>query len=344
MKDARTEMAHVLKNLDQLMPGLWQELYPRRTIAPREFWSPEGPPLKMALALLEYEHRTFDSPRETEGNALLRIIAAVARRWKMPAYWIKDSLAEALWRSKAPNGLRFEDISMPFPAWTLHVPKGLLVDPDGEEITFVSCGRIPSEVPRIPGLKSVSNVKAPMFVGVAGNGAHDGSVWHWYYPMDLAVSTVIPEGTLEGLAGDLDHSRLPRGQLEPSQNAFLNQLKNFTIIVNLVLSNSGFVEQYVGAFDDPMLMQLDRPAKNKGGRLREALYRPRVIGEKYLLKTRAHRIGMPSPTAATSRETKMPHWVCGHVRMQPYGPQGTLRKPVWIEPYQTGGATDPFGR
>jgi hypothetical protein len=46
------------------------------------------------------------------------------------------------------------------------------------------------------------------------------------------------------------------------------------------------------------------------------------------------------PTDLDKRKIK-PHWKRGHIKSPPYGPKHSLKKVIWLQPYQTGVSSEP---
>ena len=85
-------------------------------------------------------------------------------------------------------------------------------------------------------------------------------------------------------------------------------------------------------YNDWAVRMLKRISKGPGRTVE--YWQPHIIGKHYKLRYE-HRTGQGG-THASPRG----HWVSGFWREQPHGPQRSLRKTLWIEPFWRGGKTE----
>jgi len=108
---------------------------------------------------------------------------------------------------------------------------------------------------------------------------------------------------------------------EPEGASDMSVLVQMCIKVLLYMQTQGAVRTDEFYAEGDAVQQLARVGRKKVSKLERRLAR------------RYNRI-IVGPTQGIQYEhgEKMPHWRRGHIRMQPHGPQSSLRKPVFIAP------------
>jgi hypothetical protein len=82
------------------------------------------------------------------------------------------------------------------------------------------------------------------------------------------------------------------------------------------------------------LLELAGPPRLEGKHFVSGLYHAKFVGDSQRKRVKIE----PQITAAKvskigSGSSHAAHWVAGFWRQQPYGPLGSLRKLIWIQPY-----------
>jgi hypothetical protein len=108
-------------------------------------------------------------------------------------------------------------------------------------------------------------------------------------------------------------------QIDLSAEDFINQLWLLALTLSLIMSSGE------NLLEPGKLLKRVQP-KNRSVRLLE-FWSPHYLGRDY----KVH--GEPGDPG--DRKIR-PHWKRGHIKSQPYGPRQSLRKVIWLQPYQTG--------
>ena len=312
----------------------------------------EVPPQRAAdyvhygYAVYENARMLLETAAEREGRAdSLETWTAVAGSCGVLNEWLKRGqttlfvereLGEALKRTDLPGGFCPKDLRWRWTAFRLVLPSGLFrVQADGIQwdVFTVTLVKVPTGelLDLHPTLAQEAQAK---FGGKPRRAA---------WPEDEAIMFYIQrrlgpehkqsrgtlgvckldERTLRTLAEEIEVDPASRSVWTPDMNAFATEFQRF--LFNVLLFLGSLPEEY-----EPD--QVLRPGREKKGRFKPELRAARFLG-KELYRPAPPPSGPHQPTGR-----KLPgHWRAGHWRRQTYGPQSSLRKLIWIQPYKTTG-------
>jgi hypothetical protein len=258
----------------------------------------------------------------------------------MASLFVERELAQALLRTDLPEGFAPEDLKWRRRAFRLYLPHDLfrvegndgIVRPTcatvvriskGERITFDPgivrdiqamyrrVGRPLTDDPRF--LLSEEDrvvITLQMRLEPPLQGASD-----YYANCDL-------EGkTLAQLAQQKDVPPEEEPNWTQSENDFMLNIKRF--VFNAILLMGAMPEEY-----EPE--KILRPLREKGR------WKPELKEARFLGQERYRPTARPAGQGYEPTGRKLPgHWKAGHWKRQTYGPQSSLRKLLWIQPYRT---------
>ena len=316
----------VVKAADHCFPDLMKYFYPRCYEHLGNYHSP-----KVVAAFLMDQvvscaalPRGFDEA-PTATRLLLPSFFYLMQR-KMPYMFLAPDLLEAVKLTDYEGDIDWAQLKLPYEHGIFILPRGALRHPKDGDVSMILYSRcMPGTYP-----PPVVNKGIPAFVI---EEAHfccvalcpENGVWYDFN----VTATKRPIIRLNNLfyTETMDGSPAP-------------VLPTYTVLdANLTEEDSGFVEKLgVITFGTLLLMQarpqlltkeklLRKVREKKTGDTKE-WWEPNIIGKHYRLRSHASSNGHH----ASPRE----HWKRGHHKMQAYGPQSSLRKEIWIEPYCVG--------
>jgi hypothetical protein len=306
------------KLIEEDDPELWHRCYPRIYEAPGGYYSPKLPAYQL-VAVAEKIRQGYQG--DTDRVEMAWACRLVEKR--VPIYWVSRDLAEAVRQTMPPVAFDWHSSRLPFEGAVFMLPKGFIQHPDYGEASFVSYARIRAG-------EQLKNYVRPDAVEIGVNSliivAHTE-------PADCLLHQSLPNvpidlRKLDALVmGGTSHSSeapcIPGLSTELTRHDTSFLLGSIHLLVGLLLlmlRRPDLVEQ--GS------IKKTTPARN-GAPARE-FWQPSIIGKNY----RIRRVYVPQGgTHACPRG----HWVRGYYRDQPYGPQRSQHKEVWVEPYWRGG-------
>ena len=312
-------------------PALWQKAYPRiyREAAHGQYSSLKEMACDLVGAAIKIENGFFGHNEQAE-----IVWASQLARYRVPIYWITPDMAEAIKLTTPPDSIKISEIDLPFDAAVFALPRGTLVDKEGEEgeATFVSYARVrPGD--DVPTLARGGPRGWILNQGSMAIFAHTASfhLLHWTFRYQDTVNLHDLDQLVQTYDGD---TVTVHTSAFPFDQYFAHEI---THTDNMLMAR---VAHFV--FGTLLLMVL-RPDLVTTGRLEKRVpqanlapkefWTPHIIGEHYKLR----RLGIPQGgTHASPRG----HWVRGFYRQQPYGPKLSLKKEIWIDPFWRGGVTD----
>lgn len=318
----------------ELLPDLW------RWVEPRHYQMPSHFPAVTNSIGTGFHSLFFPDVRKPPeilyGERTRFFLQYQLSRHSVPTYLVGRELANALWRTRPPDELPLARLHFPYPAIRFVFEEGSLAFRSGHLATLEYAVLERGHVAAIPAealgphLEYLPRLRPPITISsrlmaVASGFRMNGS---------LKVSdrrTVSSEFTIEECVtiGDL----LRRVPVEP--NFYTEGHPYLPPMTDLPPATLGtLVNLLFFMTAKPELIEaeiLDRPERRKHHRTIQALYTPHKIGTKFRLAALAK-----SNDAQSAKHKLAPGWRCGHWRDVAYGPQHSLRREQWIEPYPYG--------
>lgn len=218
----------------------------------------------------------------------------------MQNFWLGRGIGEALLHTEVPRDFILKDAPLPFPAFTIFLPKGLFITPTSGDVAFIQVAR----VERNERLSQDS-----LFISALSLPDYDRPPISWYgnYPLSGSIEKTMDthyfagaEAHQDGLLDAPDDKALPGRILALVANiCFLMAERK-----NLVESDT------VGG-------------KHKASGGKKEFWLPRWVGRQYIYNR---------PDRGGSHASPRVHWRRGHWRGQRIGEGRTEIKRVWIEP------------
>lgn len=317
--------------LEQQLPDLWHTCYPRRynEIGGSQYDSPKAVARAMLDAFLGYgvllgHHMTDGHAGTTEKMEALW--ASTMVKYNVPTYYLSRDIAEALTKTTPAEILDCMNIKLPFDAAAFMLPLDVFSHAEYGPISFVAYTRnfrdtelnCPNPNPRSK--YTLYNMTDTFTVFLR---TLNGKTLHWTYDNSIRLVDLKNEEELEELQRNYAHtSRLgsEAQDFTPDDIAAMNRAIKFIFNIILLLTHK------------PELIEPARLLKRvtKGPGRPIEYWSPHVIGRTYKLR-------YEHPAAGGTHASPRGHWVSGFWREQPHGPQRSLRKTLWVEPYWRGG-------
>ncbi len=338
-----------------LWPKAHHWLQPRRVIPPHGYWSEAD---IAAETEVSFFYNLFYGPHRLPRAALhlYRSIVVLAQH-EFPTWHVGSTLVHALLRTTVPANWPVERFKLPFPAIRLILEKGSFVLENGDEIVALQAFlsepahlvRLPPEVAdelstldRDPVTKSNpalmrqadrARTTLSLLERMPVAAESHLAVIAWQTPADIAkFSFDVYSPSFSHTLGDVLSSQLvpssedgadpfrPRRAADQKRAIAENILP---LLLNAVLLLTAKPEYIEGG-------GLARPVVHKGKRQLEALYHPRFLGKKF-----SYQRGSTTDRTLPGRKLA-PGWRAGHWKDIAFGPNHSLRRHDWIEPYQYG--------
>jgi hypothetical protein len=306
---------HIIQQtLKATRPDLLRALNPRVYRGVTQWDSPEIPAVHLGSTLAAFtDPMLSDEPGARDlFTTITAITAAQLIAYGVPTYFVSRDLAIAVSQTDPPNGAKWTDIKLPFPAGVFLLPSGMVSDPNGRSYNYVTwCKVTAGEV------IAIQQGKRQTF----GNDAL------------IFTSASIDDPTFAGLTKTLNAETWPHAQL-PAGGSHNETVSNLIEAERDVITTlSRLALGLVMAFEARPTLYAPGHRCGKTMARREGwseIWRPQILGKDYKLPTR------PSAGAGTHTSPRL-HWRRGHFRNQAHGPQYTERRIIWIEPMLIGG-------
>lgn len=305
-------------------PEMWRKCYPRiyEESANGQYDSVKTAAMTMIGAVMKVEMGFFDD-NETMELAWASRLA----QYRVPTYWITRDMAEAIKKTTPPQQIDLAEMKLPFEAALFMVPRGALVHDDPAEgaATFVSYYRVHGKeaFPALAGLLEFTTTNTVMaFFAHTREAEH---LLHWTLPVREKFNLAALDSVVQMYDGvESHHAAFPEFfddlSMNHADNVFMGRVAHF-ILGTVILMTSRPDLITVGALQKRVRKPHHEPKE---------FWSPNIIGEHYKIR----KLSMPQGgTHASPRG----HWVRGFYREQPYGPQHSLRKEIWVEPFWRGG-------
>jgi hypothetical protein len=294
-------------------PELWTQYYPK--VYPDitgTYWSPKT----IAAALLRLgiadwrKHKGQYHP--TDQGPVLHYVLERLRSYRMPFYYVAPALLDAVLRSELPEDIVWDQIQLPLPCATFILPEDGFSHPLHGSIRFISYAATePGQETHSPYGPRIRNLPHKAIHLIACAGA-DGPEFN-----SICIQSGVPVKR-DGITKYLNGLRESGFQLD-SEEAwdFSGRYPNLLFRILLAMQAR------------PELISRSQFTGKRNKRNRE-IWTPNIIGKDYQIK----RSG-PAAEGSGGWNVRM-HWRRGHLRIQPHGPNNSLRKTIWIEPMLIG--------
>lgn len=233
-----------------------------------------------------------------------------------PLYWVGKDLVDSLMHTNPPMDLELPEIHWPRQAMTFLFPQNS-VRFDKDELFALTV----VHAPKGEWLESPTELKNLNFVPPSINFPRE-YVALWGFGIDHEA---LKRGAWEYVITTWYMAAPYSGSLKDFLNdSRLSDPKGEVVTLTKLLFNLILVMQARPQLVDPK-RHLKTVMKKKG--VKQDWWAPRFIGKNYRIK---------GPSLGGTHASPRMHWRDGHMRMQPYGPKHSLRKPLWIEAHVVG--------
>jgi hypothetical protein len=245
------------------------------------------------------------------------VVAYQVIRYRVPIYFIDEAFIRAVAATDLPHEFTLEDLHWPMPAMVVGFPARFMQEYMDRDVCYVyaaNCDAGDYSVPALPGCPTITVPRSK--VAWMFYCWHDGNLESFvssYFRGDR-VDETIQHYSYTDYTGIKDEAGIATDKNITDRLSAL--MLKLLVILN---TRSQFVEAG----------RCVRPQRIKHGRVKHReLWSANVIG-------RCYRTIQDDRGGGTHASPRL-HWRRGHVRNQPHGPHGSLRKPVWIEPVLVG--------
>ncbi len=300
----------LLRHYEQACPQLLRAFAPRLIESPRGYW----PTKVFAVAAQAAQEQMQQRPPPCSAPAMV-MMSAAARHYAVPTYYIAPELAEAALRTDLAPELQLADLHWPFPALVLMLPRGCVRHPLEGDAPFIGLCRMPD-----PAILATIGYKPTITCVTMMHEANQCPIYH-------------TTQNVNGLTYAGSHGMFSDGSFMSATDAdqrFSHKLwKLGLVLISIMTARPELIE--------PGRLLKRTKSKRPGEPPRE-WWSPIIVGRVFTPTTAMEpRVNGHTGSHAAHR----PHWVRGHVKSQAHGPRHSLRKIIWLQPYRTGGITEP---
>lgn len=304
-------------------PITYRMTYPRQIIPPHGYRNPRD------YSALMLAHILVACKPEVRGatHATLTLNAYGLIQHGVPTYFVNRDFARAVAQTRIPDDMFLSDLKWPMENMLFVLPDDFCMEyTKGAACPFLTIGRVkagkvhpPPELVLENNLRPVENtydrliVHFPAFKPKCMPVDYTGT-----YSLTRKVSDLSNPILEDGDTMDHHRETYPEWIGKKEQEVEINSRMNmFAVKMLLVLGAAPEVVVY-GA--------QARPAKEKHGKVKSALWNPNVIGKDYRIKYERE------PNAEPSGVKRVMHWRRGHIRRQRHGHNLEKVREIWIEP------------
>lgn len=323
----------VFDNIIQTWPNLWRRCYPRIY---EESVNGEYESVKVAAGIMCGAVATFEKGMRDDTEKVEMTWASRLAQYRVPTYWITRDMAEAIKRTTPPYEIDISDLKLPFEASLFMLPKDTIIHPGVNEgcATFVSYYRTRTKdvIPFLLRSGQVEPVEMSneVMTILARTGGSDNLI-HWTVPTHDKFNL----GQLDALVQRFDKT--------PEHKSMFRLLFPNLVENGMTHEDNMFMARVCHFILGTVILMTARPDLVTAGSLQRRIqkantapkefWKPYIIGEHYKIRKVYESKG---GTHASPRG----HWVSGFYRDQPYGPNNSLRKEKWVQPFFRGGNND----
>jgi len=243
------------------------------------------------------------------------------------------------------------DVHLPFDAFILQIPRGMFQIRDERTEEHEVDSVLVCKGHRLDGERKIS-----LLIGGAENensvNIGDEAV---FYSNVLMDSGTIHENIERGIDEfqDVPGNYTAEEVLKNLRSGEVSGPDSYRKIVNFVLASILYItdfpedrKRYLGDEIEALEERLKRKggkgrknAKAKLRRLQRKSHAVQIVGADIEVDSK-----MTEAARESVREIKVSSYVRGHRKMQPYGPERSFRKPIWVQPYWRNLGNEPVKR
>ena len=306
------------------------EEYPKTYADPPRFISQFYQSMREENPKIERVRQAMSKRLSTETVTQLQW-GAFWMKYGMPVFQLTEDLLAALTLTDAA-GVHRDDVNPPFDSMLVTVPRGFwYLQHEGAQPEILH-GDVPEE-----GATPLRSIQMHRYRWEK-NPEADALVMMSIGESGLVLwdNTALPEGDLTpwfdlGFS-EGDGYNLRRKEVTDAEQAIQRQIRRLWVNLSLYIAEKGRGKR-VGRLS---------PKKRKAGRRKAPVMQPStwIVGQDI-------KIGKEAVEAAKGCHTRAGYKVAvrtvvrGHQKMQPYGPQNSLRKRIWVKPYVKGPKDGP---
>lgn len=302
------EVSTCAKALQERFPSTWKRMFTKSIDSPGKYYSYKAIPVAFTSAIEEAREQSQQPRLDSNGG----MIAAVLERHDFPTYYVSSPLMEAMKRSQPPKQMKWEEITLPFPALTFMLPRGALSEPEfpgsGELMAIGVAKFEANETIRIP--TTNLNVKSPLsricvfwIVGPAGLTIND--------------TTFPAEHPLEPLVEWIEDANIKKGFPDSGPvTRFSSQMAG--LVANLILVMEARKE-----WIEPGSKLIRKPTKSN-----IEIWSPTFIGRNYAILKK----DLSKDKDSKAHFTEL-GWRAGHFKRQHHGAKREQVKTIFVDPY-----------
>lgn len=318
--------------LETREPLTYKACYPKRIVPPQGYTNPKYYALQLRSQIMAATMPQLNQLPHYAG--FLNVCKQL--EYGVPTYFVQRYFAEAVGRTRPPEDFKISELKWPLDAMVFVLPLEFTKKFFGAEIPYISIVRAAKGTyPQAGKLPKLDYMGEPM---KALENQADRCVIHFTHAVagtePVVYSTVFNDNSN---IGDMKSFRLKDATAMESAeldapviaSEFSDQDEEKKFIDAVMLFSLGIMLAMTAR---PQLVEhgvQERKEKrdSNGEVVRDALWSANKIGWKYTLSRESAPHGGATGTHASPRM----HWRFGHMRNQPYGPNNSLRKLIWID-------------
>jgi hypothetical protein len=303
-------------------PEWLRKLMPRIISAPSEYWPQKILAVAAILSALCNQLAKELGKKSDQTAAAVEGQMGHLLQFDVPTYYVSKELLAAAARTELPTEMSLDAVPFPFPALVFVLPKGMIRHQSAGDCPYIIVSRPEKgQVFDLPLRDITIGMVAPETI--------------------VLVSTYLPgenrsyHFSINVVCGETMRAAFERASAVPFEISGkdmygFNEIPSFSdadFVSRLWLL--GMTLLLIMASGAPLietgrLLKVVKP-KNLTDAPKE-FWSPNFLGRVYQSRTEADETG----------QHLRPHWRKGHIKSQPHGPQHSLRKVIWIQPYRTG--------
>jgi hypothetical protein len=310
------EIKEIADSLARLYPGEWSKCYPRLYLDTGDnYVCSKALPAYLLSSVYMRDNGLIGEQAHADSVALREAMLPRLQAYRMPTYYISRTLLEAVLQSDLPEGTTWDSLSLPMPAGTIMLPRGVVSHPLKGDVGFICYASLPPAI-------GISKENLFLLFFSCPDQAQTIS-------FNSSYLLLQPGEEVNSRAFD-DFAAAAKNTMNVSYNEYFwsdeekEKLASFSAHVGNLLFRILLVMQAC-----PKLLSKGQHTGKRNKRGRE-IWTPNIIGKDYAIK----RSG-PTSEGSGGWNVRM-HWRRGHLRQQPHGPNNSLRKTIWVEPMLVG--------
>jgi hypothetical protein len=124
------EIKEIADSLARLYPGEWSKCYPRLYLDTGDnYVCSKALPAYLLSSVYMRDNGLIGEQAHADSVALREAMLPRLQAYRMPTYYISRTLLEAVLQSDLPEGTTWDSLSLPMPAGTIMLPRGVVSHP-----------------------------------------------------------------------------------------------------------------------------------------------------------------------------------------------------------------------